>query len=671
MTSKLQRLCAWLLLCLCQFAHADGARPGDTPTAILERLERHGFVDPMNEAARIDAVLRSGAAAGIDEVRLHAALAAMYIAADRKTAVEQELAWLARAARNPACTPCRQWHEVRRIQWIVRRHDVVGLAREEKRLKELTTSKDPLVRQFGLYLAAGASDARGDHRGTIEHGMKALRLAEELDVPAEQVRALNIMMVANIAERNLEQAQSYAREALVVAERIGFTYMVAYLRANQAWIYSLLDQPADELAALRAVEAITDAHKGLDHVLLVNTINFAEYYVRQRQFEQARAHAAAAVSMALAQGKSSPQASALHVLGKAQLGLGRQGEGIRTLEQAVALMREIGATSYLADALDSLVEAREGAGDVHGALATLHALARLKDEMHARDRDHALLAAQERFKTERKDREIERLSLENARRSAEVAASTAQQRLWVLVAIVAVLGVLGMAYTIARALARNRVLQQSNAHLSSESEHDPLTGAYNRRYCEHRMDGAAATTRSTGLILLDVDHFKRVNDTYGHPAGDEVLVQAARRLSALLRELDAVVRWGGEEFLLIVEGTSQAHLHQLCARVLAAIADQPVVVDGVEIPVTVSLGAAVFPAYPGQEWRDLVALVDGGLYRAKKTGRNRAVVLAFDPALPPPAQPVKDLDAAEAAGLLAVTTISGSRPAGAVLPAAA
>ncbi len=649
----------WLALCVGLPAHAEDAGGGKPAAEVLRRLDQYGFADPMKEAAALEQFISATPRADPSMLPLRAALTGLYIAAGRRELVERELSWLQRASQDGSCALCRQWYDARRIQWLLRDNDMAKLIPEQARIKALAIAADPAVRHIGLYLAGAAAELQGDHTGTIEYGLKALRLAEQLKMPAEQVRALNLMIAANIALRNLPQAQAYAKEALALAESIGFVYMSAYIRVNQAWINSLLMKPEDELAALRSVEAITNRYPGLEQVALVNAINFSRYYLRNGQYEHARASAAAAAALAAKQNKQTPHGVALIALGRALMAQGRVAEGVRAVEQSVAMLQKAGGTRYLADALYTLAEAKEKNGDPDGALAALRALLKLKDEMHSRDREHALLAAQERYKVERKDREIERLSLENARAAAEMAASTAQRRLWALFALVLAVAALGMAYVIYRALGRNRVLQKSNAHLSSESTQDPLTGAYNRRYCETRLDQAESESggNGVGLILLDVDHFKSINDNFGHPVGDQVLIHIANRLNALVRDSDAVVRWGGEEFLVIVEGTEPGQLQRMCVRILEAIAAEPVSVDETTIQATVSVGAAVLQPRQGQTWRDLFALIDGALYRAKREGRNRACFVVFTGGTEPQDVALRDIDAAERASLIEVLSI--------------
>ena len=166
---------------------------------------------------------------------------------------------------------------------------------------------------------------------------------------------------------------------------------------------------------------------------------------------------------------------------------------------------------------------------------------------------------------------------------------------------------------------------ERNAELDRTSRTDALTGLYNRRHLddELRRQGSTAQrhTEPLSLILFDIDHFKHVNDTYGHPTGDLVLQEFARRLTHELRAADIAGRWGGEEFLLILPRTHLAGAIEVAERIRMATAAHPISAAGHEVCVTVSAECAVGPAEPDE----LVKIVDTALYEAKATGRNRTV----------------------------------------------
>ncbi|MDZ7754777.1 MAG: DUF484 family protein [Gammaproteobacteria bacterium] len=156
---------------------------------------------------------------------------------------------------------------------------------------------------------------------------------------------------------------------------------------------------------------------------------------------------------------------------------------------------------------------------------------------------------------------------------------------------------------------------------------DPLTGLYNRRYLEARLAEEVSRARRHGMPLscmfLDVDHFKRINDRHGHAAGDAVLRHLAERITELLRASDVAVRYGGEEFALLLPQTAAAEAAVLAERLRAHLAAQPIEVAGVDSPmeVTVSIGVAELAA--DEDGAGLLDGADRALYRAKAGGRNR------------------------------------------------
>ena len=159
------------------------------------------------------------------------------------------------------------------------------------------------------------------------------------------------------------------------------------------------------------------------------------------------------------------------------------------------------------------------------------------------------------------------------------------------------------------------------------SRTDALTGAANRRHAAEALATELAAGRPLGVLLLDVDHFKRVNDTYGHAAGDDVLVEVVRRASEAVRHSDLVGRWGGEEFIVLTDAADADVLARLGERVRAAVAAGPVAAGDERIRVTVSIGAAI-AGVPAPSADALVAAADAALYAAKDAGRDRVVLAA-------------------------------------------
>ena len=191
--------------------------------------------------------------------------------------------------------------------------------------------------------------------------------------------------------------------------------------------------------------------------------------------------------------------------------------------------------------------------------------------------------------------------------------------------------------TVRRRLEDELHLARSAAEVLART--DELTGTHNRRHFSEIVGAAlAADARGCGLLLLDADHFKQVNDKHGHVVGDAVLVDLVARLKEELRPGDCLARWGGEEFAVLLRGvTSDAELERRAQQLRAGVALRPIVAAGVSVRLTISVGAA----RSGGELGTLDALVeaaDGCLYAAKRQGRNR-VALTADASDAPRAEP--------------------------------
>jgi len=170
-------------------------------------------------------------------------------------------------------------------------------------------------------------------------------------------------------------------------------------------------------------------------------------------------------------------------------------------------------------------------------------------------------------------------------------------------------------------------LQDLNAVIHRQSQEDALTGLYNRRHLQALLvpqSGDSIDRTPVLAVVADLDHFKRINDEFGHPAGDKVLQHVADVLRSCQREGDQLIRWGGEEFIWLCRGATEAQAPDLCARLQRALAEHPAQIEGRSVPLTASLGFASAAMWPGRAPNvDLaIRLADQALYRAKDAGRN-------------------------------------------------
>jgi diguanylate cyclase (GGDEF)-like protein len=198
-------------------------------------------------------------------------------------------------------------------------------------------------------------------------------------------------------------------------------------------------------------------------------------------------------------------------------------------------------------------------------------------------------------------------------------------------------------------------LEQAYAQLEAISLADPLTGLNNRRYLQKMIptdivkvqreyaNNTAKQERKSSLdfifLLLDIDFFKQVNDTYGHTAGDQLLIQISKLLTRICRESDCLVRWGGEEFLIVNRFVCRDEALLMAERIRESVAQHKfILADGTVLQKTCSIGFACYPFVKDMpaalSWEQVIDIADRALYAAKRSGRNRSVGLAASDAGP-------------------------------------
>lgn len=175
-------------------------------------------------------------------------------------------------------------------------------------------------------------------------------------------------------------------------------------------------------------------------------------------------------------------------------------------------------------------------------------------------------------------------------------------------------------------------LKTANEKLNNLAFHDELTGIYNHRYFQNALDDEMyRTVRYNGrlsILLLDIDYFKKVNDTYGHLVGDLVLQQVAKGMLNLGRQSDIIARYGGEEFAIILPETGLSGAKVIGQRIRRGIEQLNIIHEDSRIPITVSIGASSVEMLPqGSNKKDLISLSDDALYQAKRNGQNQLAVV--------------------------------------------
>ena len=417
--------------------------------------------------------------------------------------------------------------------------------------------------------------------------------AGEPTIPARAQAALHLLDGrAHVALKQLPQAHAAFERALALARR-------------------------HELRALQA------------HILG----NIADAWLKGQRYREAEAAARAAIPIAEEVAERGAAQIAYANLGLALFGQGRTAEGVGYIDRTAAELRKGGAMPVVAMLLEEQAAALEKAGQFRQALQAMRERELLRDALASERRNKAFAAQQEQFNAKERAAQIERLRHENAAKDAEIENRKLRFGLASFGALLAGLLAVVVFILYRKSQATSHRLAQLNAELAYRSARDPLTGLFNRRSFAERMrergDGAAELAGDC-FILLDIDHFKRINDRHGHAAGDAVLVEVGRRLSAAVRESDMALRWGGEEFLVHSRDVAPAQRPQLVRRILDAIAATQVsLADGSLLTISATAGAVALPLPSSRVagWEGAVALADRALYKGKEAGRNRGFIV--------------------------------------------
>ena len=481
-----------------------------------------------------------------------------------------------------------------------------------------------------------------DYERALAAHAQALGVRQRLGDSSAISLTLNNLGIVYSRLRQRERALDHFRRALAIRRALGLKPRVAATLDNIGSLYHDLGDHARALDAHRESLAIRGTLADPSALAQAHR-NVGMEYLALGQPDRARAEVAAAIRLGDSVGDKGLQVRNLVALAAVRSAAGEARAAEHAAARALAIAGAMGGARDMRQrAWEAMSDAQAAAGHHAEALASYRQVKVLGDSIFDAATARRLAGLERRMEEDRRAHEVERL-----RREQRIFRLEARERTWERNATIAValLGLaLGLGLYIRRA-ERARIAERLSLT-------DPLTGAKNRRFLEqmigpetslavrrHRSAlraGAAPAQADIGCLLLDLDHFKRVNDTYGHAAGDRLLVETARVLDAVSRRSDVVARWGGEEFLVLARGMDRRGAGAHAEKLRAAIAAMEVTLDdGRTLRVTASIGYAVFPFDAGRPeavaWEQTVRLADHAVYAAKRGGRNRAIGLVLGP----------------------------------------
>ena len=486
-------------------------------------------------------------------------------------------------------------------------------------------------------MSARRAEGRGEPGAAHEHALAAAELARSAADPLRQAWALGQAADISGSHGDPAAAQRLLGQAQRLVRLEGSRLALSRLRLFET---RSLVRNQDTAGAVRAAESGRQLARdaGSPRLMASHLANLSDLAVRDGRPRDALAAVQQALPIARRHGDQRAERVLMHNAALARIALGQTAAARQTLQDLLAAHRTTGASADEAEALREFGAAFAAAGDIKSALALYHQERKLAAEMMAANRDAALAALRARFDREAQQRQLQQLGQESTLMSAQLANRATLQKVWAAGALLLLLAAVLVALFYRRVRTINRSLAHNHAFLRAQSQRDPLTGLANRRGLHEAVQADGLTEQFSGaLLLVDIDHFKHVNDGHGHAAGDAVLVEVARRLATAVRDNDLVVRWGGEEFLIYMRGAggpqAQAQALALAERVLQAVAGQAVPLPGAgtaagTLRVTVSVGYGSFPLPPARLPLTLeraTNLADMALYTAKGLGRNRAI----------------------------------------------
>jgi diguanylate cyclase (GGDEF)-like protein len=426
-----------------------------------------------------------------------------------------------------------------------------------------------------------------------------------------------------------ERALAVNREAAALAQEGQDPLALSAAMTVDSILFSALGRSADELAASEAAIALA-RQAGAKRTEVLGVANLADFYLKRADYSTALRLAQQALPLAREVRDTTSESVALANAGLALIHLGRHRQGMALVRESLVLEERNGGLPEMADMHKELGHTLEQTGHLTEAWAAYSEHRRLSDEVSQRAQQRAVLELQEGFEAEQRQREMALRQTDNKLKETQLVGHKLQQSLWALGVTAGLLTLVLVALLLRRMRHSNAQLSSTNAQLAVAGDSDPLTGLSNRRHFARVMQEMAAQGAAGlegSLLLIDIDHFKRINDRHGHAAGDAVLVDLSARLRSLLRQEDLTVRWGGEEFLVLVRDMPPEQVQGLAQRLLGAIGGSPVQHGSERIAVTASIGFATFPLQPACQsvaWERAVDLVDTAMYLAKAHGRNRA-----------------------------------------------
>lgn len=514
------------------------------------------------------------------------------------------------------------------------------IAAIEQQLNGVTNSR---VRYYCHHVIGRVLQANRKFEAALVHLLNAhSAIADKDDAITHSRRQFLNLHISRVqlSLQNFKVALELLDKTIAEAIKYNLTERLAELYLNRAYaareLHGLSEQSSEDF-----IQAAKFGKKqGNKRVELAGYNNAGAGLLLLKKYQQAEAYLLQARAIARSIDNSTEGTVIEFNLGYIKVMRGDFETGLAEMRRAVELFSTFAPASQVAQIQGLLADAYEVAGQYQLQAQTLKQQQRLKDEFFQSERDKVFSELQIKYQSQENALQIKLLEQQTELQRKELDNRTLTQRLILLAVLLVLLiaALLFYAYISSRKV--NQLLSKNNQILQQQSVHDPLTGLLNRRALQRYMAESQAGTASTerrkssgnhAIFLLDIDHFKQINDNAGHAAGDDILIAVAQKLKVLCRAGDLVIRWGGEEFLLVLQQSQPETLPEFASRILSDIANQPLPAGSEPIRVTLSGGYVCLPPrQDGQQhlhWDTALKITDQLLYQAKTAGRNQIIGL--------------------------------------------
>ncbi|HAS6230004.1 TPA: diguanylate cyclase [Vibrio vulnificus] len=462
---------------------------------------------------------------------------------------------------------------------------------------------------------------------------RALEIFEQNEEPLQASMVLNNISTVYMDSKDWQRAEQFNRQSnrLYDSNHFKNTLFEAILLTNASVIDGAMGRKESELKNIRlAYEKAGVA--GASYLKIKTLVNMTEVLLRQEHTQLAMETGLECLKFSQQNGTESQIAHCQDILAEVFLVENELKAATSYIQLALKQFEEDKETIAIIEALKTLSRIQQHSGDLKSALQTYQTASQLEQKYLTESFNSDVAIVRGRLDEKLASQELMLLEAQNALQLTQLEAQKLRE--WAYMLAVTLFSFL--AYLLWRKLKASQRLQQAltqqNVQLETQSMIDPLTRVNNRSYLDKWWQSISnkSDTMNTPkcLAVVDIDHFKQINDTYGHQVGDDVLSKVADMLSCCTRGDDLLLRWGGEEFVLVLNLTCQ-QAHQTLTRLQEAISRTEIAASDEVVAVSVSIGAVcVSSAHELQQnWEPYLFQADEALYDIKRGGRNGVKVI--------------------------------------------